>query len=391
MDRRIITILGSTGSIGTQALDVVNKHPDLFELDTLIAGSNVDLLALQALRYRPKHVVIAHEDRFSQLKDALDNTGIKVGAGEKAVLDAMRRPSTQMVLTSTVGYSGLIPTLEAIKAGKDIALANKETLVVAGELVMEEAKKSNVNIYPVDSEHSAIYQCLTGEKNKTVNRIIITASGGPFRTLEASRLKSVTAADALKHPNWSMGNKITIDSATMMNKAFEIIEASWLFNVPVDRIEPVVHPQSIVHSMVEFIDGCIKAQLGVPDMRLPIKLALFRGERISAEDPNEYLKPVDFASLTFEKPDFEKFPCLGFAKYAMEHRGNSACIINAANEVAVASFLRDRIRFTDIPDIITETLMRIEYIALPTLDDYIATNAAARKTAMELISHYKLD
>lgn len=383
---RKIVILGSTGSIGRQTLDIISHHPDLFSPAVLIAGNNAELLAQQALTYHPQKVIIANEGKYNLLKSLVTDTSIEVEAGDRAVLDAMTIPDVEMIVTSTVGYSGLLPTLKAIEGGKDIALANKETLVVAGELVMKKAREKGIKIYPVDSEHSAIYQCLQGEDVSKIRNLIITASGGPFRTLPVSELEKVTVDDALRHPNWSMGAKITVDSATMMNKAFEIIEATWLFNVPAGQIKALVHPQSIIHSMVEFADGSIKAQLGVPDMRLPIKYALFRGQRINAEVPSEFLTLSMMSSLSFEEPDLDKFPCLGLAQLSIHRGGNTACVINAANEIAVKAFLNNRIKFTDINKIITRTLEKSQFVNEPTLEDYIHSNSEAREYASQLIN-----
>lgn len=381
-----IAVLGSTGSIGRQTLDIVAAHPDLFEIVVLIAGSNYKLLAEQTRKFLPKISIIADESKYREFKNLLCESGVVTQAGEKAILESMTHPDVDMVVTSTVGYSGLLPTLKAIGAGKDIALANKETLVVAGELVMKKAKESGVSIFPVDSEHSAISQCLMGEEHRAVRQLIITASGGPFRTTPYESLSNVTAQDALKHPNWSMGRKITIDSATMMNKAFEIIEASWLFDIPADKIKPLVHPQSIVHSMVEFVDGCIKAQLGVPDMRLPIKLALTKGTRLPAEHQEEILTLDALKCLTFEEPDYHKFPCLKLASFSLKRRGNTACVINAANEIAVDAFLKGAIKYTDIYGIIEETIERVPYVTTPTLEDYVQSNSEACKIASEIIA-----
>ncbi len=367
-----IAVLGSTGSIGTQTLDIISQFPDRFKATVLVAGRNVDMLISQAMAHRPALAVIADESRYERLREALAPLGIETAAGEAAIADAMERPDFDTVVTATVGYSGLLPTVRAIKAGKQIALANKETLVVAGELVTRLLETSASRVIPVDSEHSAIYQCLVGEDPATVERLIITASGGPFRTWTPEQTALATAAQALRHPRWTMGAKITIDSATMLNKAFEIIEARWLFGIAPDRIEAVVHPQSIVHSMVEFIDGAVKAQLGIPDMHLPIRYALGDASRLpSAERP---LSLADYASLTFEKPDPVKFPCLTLAQRALTEGGNTACIINGANEVAVAAFLEGRISFPGIFDTITEALATIPHIASPTLDDYVATH-----------------
>lgn len=383
--RKRIAVLGSTGSIGTQTLDVIEEYPDRFEPTVLIAGSKVDTLILQALKWRPKQAIIANESLYRKLNDALESYGIQTAAGQSAINDAMEADYFDTVVTATVGYSGLAPTLRAISAGKDIALANKETLVVAGELVTEALSRSNSRMLPVDSEHSAIYQCLSGETPESVRRLLITASGGPFRCFGEEQLKRVTVKDALRHPNWAMGAKITIDSATMVNKAFEIIEARWLFGVPGERIRAVVHPQSIVHSMVEFVDGSVKAQLGVPDMRLPIRYALGETARLTTADSPLTIERM--SHLTFEEPDISRFPGLGLGHYALERKGNTACVINAANEVAVAAFLREQIRFTDIYPLIMNTLDAIPYIANPSLDDYVACNASARRHAEQLINH----
>ncbi len=378
-----IAIIGSTGSIGTQTLDVVSAHPELFNVKVLAAGTNVDLLIEQSLKYKPALAIIADESKYPALKQALEPVGIEVGAGSKAIAEAMERDDFSIVVTATVGYSGLEPTIRAINSGKDIALANKETLVVAGEYVTNLLKASKSRIYPVDSEHSAIYQCLVGEDVANVKKLIITASGGPFRTYPASRLRSVTVEDALKHPKWHMGAKITIDSATMLNKAFEIIEARWLFGIEPCRIEAIVHPQSIVHSMVEFRDGAVKAQLGLPDMRLPIMYALSGGVRL--DSMAEAMSPADYASLTFERPDVDRFPCLGLAYEALSNGGTTACIINAANEVAVASFLAGKIRFLDIYETIRHALSNVSVVHSPSYDDFVATNHEARIKSSEYV------
>ena len=369
-----IAIVGSTGSIGTQTLDIISQFPERFKAVVLTAGSNVDLLIEQARRHRPALAVIADQSKWPALRDALEPLGIATAAGDGAIADAMERDDFDTVVTASVGYSGLLPTIRAVRAGKTIALANKETLVVAGELVSKLFKEHGTKVVPVDSEHSAIYQCLIGEDPATVSRLIITASGGPFRTKSAEEIANVKAAQALRHPRWNMGAKITIDSATMLNKAFEIIEARWLFDVPSEKITAVVHPQSIVHSMVEFVDGAVKAQLGIPDMHLPIRFALGDASRLPSAEPP--LTLADYASLTFERPDEEKFPCLTLACKALADGGNTACIINAANEVAVAAFLKGRISFPAIYDTITEALSAIPFIASPTLDDYVATHHA---------------
>lgn len=383
--RKKIAILGSTGSIGTQTLDIIAEYPDRFEAAVLVAGSNVELLIKQALAFRPGYVIIADERQYARLSEALSQTGITVAAGTKAINDAMYIEDIDTVVTATVGYSGLEPTINAIKAGKRIALANKETLVVAGELITELLKNSQSEIIPVDSEHSAIYQCLVGETHESVKKLIITASGGPFRTKTAEELRHVTVKDALQHPNWAMGAKITIDSATMLNKAFEIIEARWLFGISPENIEAVVHPQSIVHSMVEFTDGAVKAQLGLPDMHLPIRYALGDATRLATSAPSLSLK--DYAMLTFEAPDTDRFPCINFAYHALSCGGNTACIINAANEIAVAAFLHERIGFLEIKDIIESALEKIPFIEMPTYDDYVNTNTATRRYAESLITH----
>ncbi len=374
-----IAVLGSTGSIGTQTLDVISQFPERFKAKVLVAGNNVDRLIEQAISHKPAIAIIADEGKYTKLRAALEPLGIETAAGT----DAMERDDFDTVVTATVGYSGLLPTIRAIRAGKEIALANKETLVVAGELVTSLLKESPVKVIPVDSEHSAIYQCLVGEDPATVSKLIITASGGPFRTWERDRIQTVTAQQALRHPKWNMGAKITIDSATMLNKAFEIIEARWLFDIAPERIEAVVHPQSIVHSMVEFIDGAVKAQLGIPDMHLPIRYALGDASRLPSAERG--LRLADYSSLTFEKPDQEKFPCLTLASKALTEGGNTACIINAANEVAVNAFLHDRLSFPGIYELITEALVNIPYIATPTLDDYVATHHATIHWATEAI------
>lgn len=378
-----IAVLGSTGSIGTQTLQVIEEYPDRFRPTVLVAGSKVDTLILQAQKWRPEMAVIADTTKYWKLKDALEPLGIATAAGQGAINDAMAADCFDTVVTATVGYSGLAPTLRAIGAGKDIALANKETLVVAGDIVTAALGASPSRLYPVDSEHSAIYQCLQGEDPESVRRLIITASGGPFRGMSAEQLEHVTVKDALHHPNWAMGAKITIDSATMVNKAFEIIEARWLFGMEPDRISAVVHPQSIVHSMVEFVDGAVKAQLGVPDMRLPIRYALGETHRLPTSDSPLTIERM--ASLTFEEPDRKRFPAIDFGHFALRRGGNTACVINAANEVAVAAFLHGRIPFTRIYTLITDTLERIPFVEHPTLADYVETNAAARRYAESLL------
>ena len=382
--KKRIAVLGATGSIGSQALDIISRHPDKYEAVVLTAGSRVNELIEAAAKHRPRLAIIARPELLPQLRAALEPLGIATAAGPEALAECVAAPDVDMVLTATVGYSGLEPTLNAIRAGKDIALANKETLVVAGELVNELLKSSTSRIFPVDSEHSAIAQCLMGEESSAVERLIITASGGPFRTWPADRIAAAKAADALRHPNWSMGAKITIDSASMLNKAFEIIEAHHLFGIAPERITAVVHPQSIVHSMVEFTDGAVKAQLGVPDMRLPIAFAL--GENTRLAGASRPLRLQDFSNLTFEEPDTHRFPCLGLAHYALGKRGNAACVINAANEIAVAAFLHDRISFPNIYETIAHTLTAVPFVAAPTFADYVASNAEARARAEEFVA-----
>ncbi|MED9995531.1 MAG: 1-deoxy-D-xylulose-5-phosphate reductoisomerase [Paludibacteraceae bacterium] len=380
-----IAILGSTGSIGTQALDVIAANPTLFEVFAITGHSNVELLAQQARKYKPNMVIITDTDKYSTLKQMLaDVDDVKVFAGMESVCDMVAMSMVDMVLTSMVGYAGLQPTIAAVKAGKTIALANKETLVVAGELICQLAAKHRSAILPVDSEHSAIFQCLAGEQDKSIEKLLLTASGGPFRTFSMEQLAHVTKADALKHPNWDMGAKITIDSASMMNKGFEVIEAKWLFGVQKDQIDVLVHPQSIVHSMVQFTDGSVKAQLGMPDMRLPIQYAFGYPNRL----PNNYER-VDFTklnTLTFEKPDLERFRNLAFAYYAMEKGGNMPCILNAANEVVVAAFLRDKIGFLAMSDAMEWAMQTLPFIQNPTYQDYVETDAHVRKMVAEKIS-----
>lgn len=383
MSIKNIAVLGSTGSIGTQALDIVAENPQRFKVSLLSAGSNVDRLVEQCRRFRPSMAIIADEAKYAKLHSELSPLGIETAAGSAALADAMERDDFSTVLTATVGYSGLEPTMSAIEHGKEIALANKETLVVAGELITRMQREHGVRILPVDSEHSAIYQCLVGEDSKTVSKLIITASGGPFRTFTAGQLDKVTVHDALRHPNWQMGAKITIDSATMLNKAFEIIEARWLFDVEPSRIEAVVHPQSIIHSMVQFRDGSVKAQLGLPDMHLPIRYALGEGERMEVQ--GRALTLDDYRNLTFEAPDVARFPCLGFARLALESGGTTACVVNAANEVAVAAFLAERIRFRDIYRTIEHTLAVMPFKAEPSYEDYVNFNSQARSLASEYI------
>ncbi|RYU94403.1 1-deoxy-D-xylulose-5-phosphate reductoisomerase [Emticicia agri] len=379
--KRNLAILGSTGSIGTQALEVVAANPDIFEVEVLTAQNNADLLIEQAAKFQPNVVVISNEALYDKVFSALDPLDIKVYTGEKSLSSVVQMESINMVLTALVGYAGLIPTVAAIKAGKHIALANKETLVVAGELVTDLAQKNRVDILPVDSEHSAIFQCLVGEFHNPIEKIILTASGGPFLGRDRDFLKSVTKLQALKHPNWSMGAKITIDSASLMNKGLEVIEAKWLFGLTPDQIEVVVHPQSIIHSMVQFEDGSIKAQMGLPDMRVPIQFALSYPARLKSDFPRfDFSK---YPSLTFQRPDIQTFRNLGFAFEALSQGGNMACIVNAANEIAVASFLRDEIGFLEMSDLIEDCMHRVSFVKTPTLEDYIRTDEEARRIAME--------
>lgn len=379
--KKQIAILGSTGSIGTQALQVVEEHPDLYEVYALTANNKVELLAEQARKFMPEAVVIANEDKYIQLKEALSDLPIKVYAGTDALCQIVESGPIHIVLTAMVGYAGLRPTINAIKAGKTIALANKETLVVAGELINDLASQCHTPILPVDSEHSAIFQCL--ERENPVHKIILTASGGPFRTLTMEQLHSVTKEQALKHPNWHMGAKITIDSASMMNKGFEVIEAKWLFGVRPDQIEVVVHPQSVIHSMVEFEDGAVKAQLGVPDMRLPIQYAFSypRREHLSGER----LDFAKYSTLTFEAPDTTRFRNLALAYEALHQGGNMPCIVNAANEVVVSAFLKDQLSFLKMSEVIEKAMSMVPFIKVPTYNDYVETDAETRRIAAELV------
>ena len=379
-----IAILGSTGSIGTQTLEVVDMNPDRFQVEVLTANANADLLIRQAMKYKPNVVVIGHEDKYDQVFDALDSLDIKVYAGANALVSVVQMESIDIVLTALVGYSGLKPTIAAIEAGKPIALANKETLVVAGELVTGLAREKGVNILPVDSEHSAIFQCLVGEFHNPIEKLILTASGGPFRGKSREELLHVTKQQALKHPNWDMGAKITIDSASLMNKGLEVIEAKWLFGVDLDRIEVVVHPQSIIHSMVQFEDASIKAQLGLPDMRIPIQFALSYPERLKAEFPRFDFS--EYPSLTFEKPDISTFRNLALAYEAIKAGGNQPCILNAANEIAVDGFLKDKIGFLEISDVIETCLQQVDFVRQPILEDFVNTDKETRIKAREIVA-----
>lgn len=382
MKKRQLAILGSTGSIGTQALEVVSEHSDLFEVYALTANNQVGLLINQARKYMPEVVVIANERKYPELKEALEDLPIKVWAGADAIAQMVQSEPIDMVLTAMVGYSGLRPTISAIKAGKAIALANKETLVVAGELIMKLAAEHKVPILPVDSEHSAIFQCLTGAYDNPIEKILLTASGGPFRRKTLEELATVTKAQALRHPNWTMGAKITIDSASMMNKGFEMIEAKWLFDVTPDQVQVVVHPQSVIHSMVQFEDGAVIAQLGIPDMKLPIAYAFSFPTRMRSMAPR--LDFNQYSTLTFEEPDMERFRNLAFAFEAARQGGNMPCILNAANEVVVAAFLQDRIGFLQMSDVIERTMRKASFIVNPSYEDYVATDTEARRLAAEL-------
>lgn len=381
--KRGIAILGSTGSIGTQTLDVIAQHSDRFNAEVLTAQNNADLLIEQAVKFQPNTVVIGNEDLYDKVFAALDHLDIKVFAGVNALKSVVQMEAVDLVITALVGYAGLQPTIEAIKAGKPIGLANKETLVVAGALVTKLAEQYAVNIYPIDSEHSAIFQCLVGEFHNPIEKVILTASGGPFRGKNRQFLQTVTKAQALKHPNWEMGAKITIDSATMMNKGLEVIEAKWLFQLKQDQIEVVVHPQSIIHSMVQFQDGSMKAQMGLPDMRVPIQFAMSYPDRLISDFPR--MNFLDYPNLTFEQPDLETFRNLALAYEAMDKAGNMPCILNAANEVAVDLFLKESIGFLEISDIIEHSMAKVPYIANPSYEDYVDTDAKTRQIALDFI------
>jgi 1-deoxy-D-xylulose-5-phosphate reductoisomerase len=380
--KKQIAILGSTGSIGTQALEVIAENPDRFEVYALTANNQADLLIQQARQFEPEFVVIANQDKYLYVKDSLADLPIKVFAGNDAIAEIAEMKTVDIVLTAMVGYAGLLPTIRAVKAGKTIALANKETLVVAGELICDLAQQYRAPILPVDSEHSAIFQCLTGEMANPIEKIILTASGGPFRNKTVAELEKVTKKQALLHPNWNMGAKITIDSASMMNKGFEVIEAKWLFGLTASQIDVVIHPQSIIHSMVQFTDGSVKAQMGLPDMKLPIQYAFTYPNRIKTNYPR-----LDFnicQSLTFEQPDLKKFRNLAFAYQAMSKGGNMPCVLNAANEVVVEAFLQDKIGFLQMSDVIEKIMNKAHFIASPTYEDYVKTDEETRKRALEL-------
>lgn len=382
--KKHIAILGSTGSIGTQALDVIRANPQHFAVEVLTASTNAELLIRQAIEFQPNVVVIADASKLAYVKEALEKHDVKVYGGSDPIAQVVQMESIDIVLTAIVGYAGLQSTISAIKAGKQIALANKETLVVAGELVTTLAKENGVNIYPVDSEHSAIFQCLVGEFHNPVEKIYLTASGGPFRGKGIEFLEGVTKEQALKHPNWDMGAKITIDSATLMNKGLEVIEAKWLFGLKPEQIDVVVHPQSIIHSIVQFNDGSMKAQMGLPDMKLPIQYALAYPYRLHSAFPR--FNFLDYPSLTFEQPDTKTFRNLALAYESMHKGGNMACIMNAANEVVVSAFLQDRIGFLQMPDIIEECMQKLQYVEKPSYDDYVMTDQATRIMAGELLT-----
>ena len=383
--KKRVAILGSTGSIGTQALEVLLRHRDLFDVEVLTAGRNAELLIEQALQFVPSYVVIADESQYTEVRDSLSRLPIQVLTGMQALAEVVTLPGVDIVLTAMVGFSGLLPTVAALEAGKDVALANKETLVVAGALITALSKEFGGNLIPVDSEHSAIFQCLAGEEADSVEKLILTASGGPFRGMTRDELEQVTFHDALNHPNWCMGNKVTIDSASLMNKGLEVIEARWLFGMKPEQIEVIIHPQSVIHSMVQFADGSIKAQMGVPDMRLPIQYALGYPSRLKSDFPR--FSFTDCYQLTFEKPDQEIFRNLSLAYEALRTGGNLPCIMNAANEVVVEAFLQDRIGFLEMPGIIEEAMTTIRFIHEPSLADYTETDLEARAFTRKILSN----
>ncbi|MBN1117258.1 MAG: 1-deoxy-D-xylulose-5-phosphate reductoisomerase [Bacteroidales bacterium] len=382
--KKNVAILGSTGSIGTQALDVIDKNPAIFNVEVLTARNSSKLLIDQARKFKPSYVVITAEEKYCEVCDALEHLPIQILTGEEALKEVVCIDKVDIVLSALVGYSGLFPTISAIEAGKNIALANKETLVVAGELITSLARTRRVDIYPVDSEHSAIFQCLAGEAHNPIEKIYLTASGGPFRKKSFEELKSVTPKEALKHPNWDMGNKVTIDSASLMNKGLEAIEAKWLFGLTPEQIDVIVHPQSIIHSIVQFADSSMKAQMGLPDMRLPIQYALGFPSRLKADFPR--FNFLEYPELSFEKPDAQKFKNLSLAFEAMKTGGNMPCILNAANEIAVDAFLNNKLGFLDMPVLIEKTMSKINFINHPSLDDYAATDAESRQYAKTLLS-----
>jgi 1-deoxy-D-xylulose-5-phosphate reductoisomerase len=381
--RKRLAILGSTGSIGTQALEVVDSNPDLFTVEILTANNNTGLLISQALKFRPSIVIIANEEKFSEVHAALKNEGITVYSGTRAIEEFVQHQSVDMVIAAMVGYAGLIPVINAIKSKKQVALANKETLVVAGDLITRLCKENEVRLLPVDSEHSAIFQCMAGEESSAVEKILLTCSGGPFRGYTLGQLAKVTPRQALAHPNWDMGNKITIDSASLMNKGFEVIEAKWLFNLNPDQIEVVIHPQSIIHSLVQFIDGSLKAQIGLPDMRIPIQYAMCYPNRKGNTFPR--FNFVNYPELNFFSPDTKIFRNLALAYLALDKGGNMACIMNAANEIVVQAFLKEEIGFLQMSDVIEQTMEKVAFIQYPDIEDYIATDREARKVAIDLL------
>lgn len=383
MSKRKLAILGSTGSVGTQTLEVVELYPDHFSITVLTAGKNADLLIQQALKFKPSAIVVSDKSAYEKVKDALEGKGIEVNFGEEALIDVVQRDDIDIVLTAVVGAVGLKPTVAAIEAGKDIALANKETLVVAGELITNLIEKNNVKLLPVDSEHSAIFQCLAGEEENPIEKIILTASGGPFRGMSRNDLVSVTKVEALKHPNWSMGAKITIDSASLMNKGLEVIEAKWLFGLEADQVDVIIHRQSIVHSLVQFEDGSLKAQMGLPDMKLPIQYALTYPKRFKNDFPR--FNFLDYPTLTFEQPDMEVFKNLKLAYQALEAGGNAPCVLNGANEIVVEAFLNDQVGFLEMSDIIEETLCQVKSQKTLSLEDYLQYDLESRTVARSLI------
>jgi len=383
--KKCIAILGSTGSIGTQALDVIRDNKDVFQVEVLTARSNAELLAKQAIEFDVNTVVIVDEAKYKWLKDELFDKGIKVFCGADALAEVVEMDSIDIVLTAVVGFSGLKPTVNAIKAGKHIALSNKETLVVAGEIITREAKNKGVNIYPVDSEHSAIFQCMAGEFHNPIEKIYLTASGGPFRGYKTEQLRTVSPKQALKHPNWDMGAKVTIDSASLMNKGLEVIEAKWLFGLRPNQIDVIVHPQSIIHSIVQFEDGSMKAQMGLPDMKLPIQYALAYPERLTSKFPR--FNFMDYPSLTFEKPDMDSFRNLQLAFHSMQEGGNAPCILNASNEIAVEYFLKGKIGFLEMSDVVEESLSKVSFVKSPDLETYFETDKEARSYAIEKIGN----
>lgn len=381
--KKRVAILGSTGSIGTQTLEVIKSNSDLFDAEVLTAGTNADLLIKQAIEFLPNVVVIGDESKYDFVQAALTKYDIKVYCGASALEYVVQMETVDVVLTALVGYAGLLPTIKAIEAKKPIALANKETLVVAGEIITKLARENGVNIYPVDSEHSAIFQCLAGEFHNKIEKLILTASGGPFRGFTLDQLAKVSKQDALKHPNWEMGAKITIDSASMMNKGLEVIEAKWLFSVEIEQIEVIVHPQSIVHSLVQFEDGSMKAQMGLPDMKLPIQYALTYPHRLKTDFPR--FDFINYPQLTFERPNTEVFRNLELAFEALRRKGNTACVLNAANEVAVDAFLKEKIKFLQIPEVIEHCMEKVNYIANPSIEDYILSDKETRQLALDYI------